>query len=99
MMVGKGGMAASVSGFGDGCENTLVEALATCKWNLSQCKEGVVEMSTYTQGYALVNGLNIYYEIHGSGEPLVVLPGGFMTVEAMGELVPQLAQTRQVIGV
>jgi hypothetical protein len=37
------------------------------------------------KGYALVNDLNIYYEIHGSGEPLVLLPGGFMTVEAMGE--------------
>ena len=40
------------------------------------------------KGYAPVNGLNIYYEIHGSGEPLVLLPGGFMTVEAMGEIVP-----------
>ncbi len=50
-------------------------------------------------GYALVNGLNIYYEIHGSGEPLLLLPGGFMTVEAMGEIVPQLAATRRVIGV
>lgn len=38
--------------------------------------------------YALVNGLNIYYEIHGSGQPLILLPGGFMTVEAMGEIVP-----------
>ena len=53
----------------------------------------------YKKGYAPVNGLNIYYEIHGSGEPLVLLPGGFMTVEAMGELVPQLAATRRVIGV
>lgn len=51
------------------------------------------------QGYASVNGLNIYYEIHGSGEPLILLPGGFMTVEAMGALVPQLAATRRVIGV
>ena len=50
-------------------------------------------------GYATVNGLNLYYEIHGSGEPLVLLPGGFMTVEAMGEIVLQLAATRQVIGV
>lgn len=50
-------------------------------------------------GYASVNGLNIYYEIHGSGEPLILLPGGFMTVEAMGAIVPQLAATRQVIGV
>ena len=49
--------------------------------------------------YASVNGLTTYYEIHGTGRPLVLLPGGFMTVEAMGEVVPQLASTRQVIGV
>src|SRR5215467_10709670 len=49
--------------------------------------------------YAMVNGLDLYYEIHGRGQPLVLLPGGFMTVEAMGELVPQLAATRRVIGV
>src|SRR6266487_1454855 len=49
------------------------------------------------KGYALVNGLNLYYEIHGSGEPLILLPGGFMTVEAMGEIVPQLAATRRDI--
>ncbi len=51
------------------------------------------------RGYASVNGLDMYYEIHGSGEPLILLPGGFMTVEAMGTLVPQLAATRRVIGV
>src|SRR5215831_19598772 len=51
------------------------------------------------KGYAPVNGLNLYYEIHGSGEPLILLPGGFMTVEAMGEIVPMLAQSRRVIGV
>jgi pimeloyl-ACP methyl ester carboxylesterase len=51
------------------------------------------------KGYASVNGLNLYYEIRGSGQPLVLLPGGFMTVEAMGEIVPQLAATRLVIGV
>lgn len=50
-------------------------------------------------GYASVNGLNLYYEIHGSGEPLVLLPGGFMTVEAMGGIVPLIAATRRVIGV
>lgn len=49
--------------------------------------------------YAQVNGLNIYYEIHGAGEPLILLPGGFMTIEAMGAIVPSLAETRQVIAV
>src|SRR2546423_2862624 len=51
------------------------------------------------KGYASVNGLNLYYEMHGSGEPLVLLPGGFETVEAMGEIVSQLAATRRVIAV
>jgi pimeloyl-ACP methyl ester carboxylesterase len=49
--------------------------------------------------YARVNGLDLYYEIHGSGQPLLLLPGSFMTIEAMGELVTQLAETRRVIGV
>ena len=49
--------------------------------------------------YAQVNGLKLYFEIHGSGQPLVVLPGAYMTIEAMGELVPQLASSRLVIAV
>jgi pimeloyl-ACP methyl ester carboxylesterase len=47
--------------------------------------------------YAEVNGLNMYYEIHGTGEPLVLLHGAYMTIDAMGEVVPSLAESRQVI--
>jgi pimeloyl-ACP methyl ester carboxylesterase len=49
--------------------------------------------------YAEVNGLNMYYEIHGTGEPLVVLHGAYMTIDSMGEVVPSLAESRQVIAV
>ena len=49
--------------------------------------------------YASVNGLEIYYEIHGTGEPLVLLHGAYMTIDAMGEVVPSLAKTRRVIAV
>jgi pimeloyl-ACP methyl ester carboxylesterase len=49
--------------------------------------------------YAEVNGLNIYYEIHGSGQPLVLLHGAYMTIDLMGEIVPALAGSRQVIAV
>src|SRR5918994_2974722 len=49
--------------------------------------------------YAEVNGLNMYYEIHGTGQPLVVLHGAYMTIDAMGEVVPSLAESRQVIAV
>ncbi len=56
---------------------------------------------TAQAGYAHVNGLDLYYESHGqdSGTPLVVIPGSFWTIEAMGALVPQLAATRRVIAV
>jgi pimeloyl-ACP methyl ester carboxylesterase len=50
-------------------------------------------------GYATVNGLQMYYEIHGSGQPLVLLHGAYMTIDAMGEILPRLAANRQVIAV
>jgi pimeloyl-ACP methyl ester carboxylesterase len=49
--------------------------------------------------YAEMNGLNMYYEIHGTGQPLVLLHGAYMTIDAMGEIVPALADTQQVITV
>ena len=33
-----------------------------------------------TTGYAPVNGINMYYEVHGGGEPVVLLHGAFMTI-------------------
>ncbi|GLV60722.1 alpha/beta hydrolase [Dictyobacter sp. S3.2.2.5] len=53
-----------------------------------------------TGKYAAVNGINLYYEVHGTGEPLVMLHGGFGTFATMyAALSPALAETRQVIGV
>jgi pimeloyl-ACP methyl ester carboxylesterase len=50
--------------------------------------------------YALVNDLNMYYEIHGSGEALVLLHGGLATIDMLFvQLLPLLAETRQVIAV
>jgi pimeloyl-ACP methyl ester carboxylesterase len=54
---------------------------------------------THDAGYARIGGLEMYYEVHGSGAPLLVVPGAYMTVELMGEVVPALAKSRQVIGV
>lgn len=54
-----------------------------------------------TQGqYATVNGLNLYYERHGTGEPLILIHGGLGTIDAIfGRLLPALAAQRQVIAV
>ena len=50
-------------------------------------------------GYARVNGLQMYFEIHGSGgTPLLLLHGGLFNIDLQfGEVLPTLAQTRQVI--
>ena len=50
-------------------------------------------------GYAPVNGLEMYYEIHGAGRPLVVLHGAYMTIDTMGEVVPGLAEARRIVAV
>jgi pimeloyl-ACP methyl ester carboxylesterase len=49
--------------------------------------------------YAEVNGLEMYYEIHGTGDPLVLLHGAYMIIDHFGEILPTLAETRQVIAV
>jgi pimeloyl-ACP methyl ester carboxylesterase len=59
-------------------------------------------MAAGAHGYAPVNGLEMYYEIHGpaEGTPLVLLHGGGSTIEtSFGALLPALARTRRVIAV
>ena len=61
-------------------------------------------MNTTPQGraagsYAPVNGLKMYYEIHGAGQPLVLLHGGVGAIEMFGEVLPLLAEGRRVIAV
>jgi pimeloyl-ACP methyl ester carboxylesterase len=50
-----------------------------------------------TGRYADVNGINLYYEIHGTGRPLILLHGGLMMGEMFGPVIPLLAQRHQVI--
>jgi pimeloyl-ACP methyl ester carboxylesterase len=51
-------------------------------------------------GYAPVNGLQMYYEIHGSGGvPIVLLHGAYMNIGSMSALLTELVKNRQVIAV
>lgn len=50
-------------------------------------------------GYAPVNGLKLYYEIRGSGEPLVLLHGGVVGITMFGQNLDLLSQKRKVIAV
>ncbi|MDP9482047.1 MAG: alpha/beta hydrolase [Chloroflexota bacterium] len=59
----------------------------------------MVDTATRT-GYVPVDGLEVYYEIHGSGRPLILLHGALSATESsFGALWPTLAQTHQVISV
>jgi pimeloyl-ACP methyl ester carboxylesterase len=43
-----------------------------------------------------VNGMQMYYEVSGAGEPLIVLHGAYMNIPTMGAIIPKLAQSHKV---
>ena len=53
-----------------------------------------------TSGYLPVNGLDMYYEIHGGGSPLALMHGAMGTIDScFADLLPALAATRQVVAI
>ena len=56
-------------------------------------------MSDGSSGYAPVDGLKMYYEIHGSGRPLILLHGGLGSTDMFSDILPSLAKNRRVIAV
>jgi pimeloyl-ACP methyl ester carboxylesterase len=48
-------------------------------------------------GYAPAGDLNMYFEIHGEGRPLILLHGAYMTIDMFGPVLAGLAESRQVI--
>jgi pimeloyl-ACP methyl ester carboxylesterase len=69
---------------------------------LAQADAGTATPTTDTTaqaGYAPVDGLEMYYEIHGRGEPLVLLHGAFGAIDLWGSILTTLAESHQVIAV
>jgi len=55
---------------------------------------------TFKNGYSNVNGLQMYYEVHGEGNPLVLIHGGGSTIKtSFSKIIPLLSKTRQIIAV
>lgn len=46
-----------------------------------------------------VNGMQMYYEVSGEGDPLIVLHGAYMNIPSMGEIIPRLAATHKVYAI
>ena len=56
------------------------------------------EATLKSSGYAPVNGLKMYYEIHGEGKPVVLLHGSYMSIDLnWSQMIPELAKTHKVI--
>lgn len=71
--------------------------------NAANTQEGTTAMTTPANrpasGYAPVNGVEVYYQIHGTGKPLMLLHGGLGAYEMFGPVLPMLTEKHQVIGV
>jgi pimeloyl-ACP methyl ester carboxylesterase len=65
----------------------------------TQTSVGTAMSTPAASGFAAVNGLELYYEIHGSGMPLILLHGGVAASEVFGANLAKLAAGRQVIAV
>lgn len=59
--------------------------------------ETVSDSTLCKSGYVSVGKLNMYYEIHGQGQPLLLLHGGLMNLSFWGTTLTELAKTHQVI--
>jgi pimeloyl-ACP methyl ester carboxylesterase len=58
------------------------------------------QLKPVTSGYAPVNGIKVYYEVYGKGQPIILLHGAFYTISMnWGQLIPELSKTREVIAI
>lgn len=65
---------------------------------LTVCQFKAQQSKPTDSGYAPVNGIKVYYEVYGKGEPIVLLHGAFYNINMnWGELIPELSKTRKVI--
>ena len=69
------------------------------------CNTSATTNTTDTQQIAAegkrvdINGMEMYYEVSGTGDPLVVLHGAYMNIPTMGDIIPQLAKTHKVYAI
>lgn len=80
-------------------ERLLVTAAAAAALGIGMNLPGEARAQAPRSGHISVNRVEMYYEVHGEGRPLVLLHGALMTIETFGDLLPSLARTRQVIAI
>lgn len=69
----------------------LLYALASLSFSQQESNSQLVQGK-----YIDVNGMKMYYEVTGEGDPIIVLHGAYMNIPSMGEIIPMLAKTHKV---
>ena len=77
----------------------IVSFLLIVNFSFAQNRESENSLTAKETGYAPVDGLKLYYEIYGSGKPLVLLHGGLGEIEMFGSNFSALAKNHKVIAV
>ena len=78
----------------------LATALTVAAATNTANAQGTTMSKPTKSGHVQANGVDYYYEIHGSGEPVLLLHGGLGSIDMFaGNVLPALAKTRQVIAV
>lgn len=68
--------------------------------NSNQMKATADDTLIHQNGYSEVNGIKMYYEIYGQGQPLVLIHGGGSTIQTtFGRVIPMLAKHRKIIAI
>ncbi|HEV8398711.1 MAG TPA: alpha/beta hydrolase [Gemmatimonadales bacterium] len=60
------------------------------------CAKGPLPPPPAVGARVQVNGMQMYYEVSGAGDPLIVLHGAYMNIPGMGAIIPILAKTHKV---
>lgn len=68
---------------------------------IAQAQEQAVTqaMDPAASGHVEINGVDYHYQIHGEGEPLLLLHGGLGTLDMFAPILPTLTAARQVVGI
>jgi hypothetical protein len=81
----------------------IINGFSTCKTIAAVIIMLLVSFHSFSQqikpaasGYAPVNGIKVYYEVHGKGKPIVLLHGAFYTINMnWGQLIPELSKKKK----
>jgi pimeloyl-ACP methyl ester carboxylesterase len=74
-----------------------IVAASACNKSAPDASPNAQAVNAQAVGHRVrVNGMQMYYEVSGAGDPLIALHGAYMNIPSMGAIIPKLAETHKV---